>query len=219
MSQAFFISGIDTDCGKTFITGHLARNLYNNGSSVITQKLVQTGCKNIAEDIAEHRRIMEIPLQAVDTNGVSCPYNFAFPASPHFSALLENTAIDTTVITQSTKTLLEHYNTVLIETAGGLAVPLSKTELSCDYIARRGHSLILVTSSKLGSINHSLLSFLLCKQLRIPMYAVIYNILPDADEAISENTEEFLRNYVRREFPKTRFVTSKEILMGSTLDL
>ncbi len=94
MAQAFFISGIDTDCGKTFITGYIARNLHKNGVSVITQKLVQTGCELLSEDIEEHRRIMEISLQSVDINGTTCPYNFAFPASPHFSAQLENTEID-----------------------------------------------------------------------------------------------------------------------------
>ncbi|MCL2326987.1 MAG: dethiobiotin synthase [Bacteroidetes bacterium] len=215
MAQAFFISGIDTDCGKTFITGHLARNLLKNGRSVITQKLVQTGCSSLSEDIVEHRRIMEIPLQDVDTNGTTCPYNFAFPASPHFSAQLENTKIDTNSITQSTKSLLEHYETVLIETAGGLCVPLSETLLCCDYIAQQKHEMILVTSSKLGSINHSLLSFALCKQLQIPLYAVVYNMLPNSNELITKNTGEFLKNYVKREFPKTQFITSEEILNGN----
>lgn len=215
MAQAFFISGIDTDCGKTFITGHLARNLHKQGYSVITQKLVQTGCELLSEDIIEHRRIMGISLQSADTDGTTCPYNFAFPASPHFSAELENTKIDTHIITQSTEKLLEHYETVLIETAGGLCVPLSETVLCCDYIAQQGHELILVTSSKLGSINHSLLSFALCKQLHIPLYAVVYNMLPNVHEAISENTKQFLKNYVKRKFPNTQFITSEEILTGN----
>lgn len=219
MSKAFFISGIDTDCGKTFITGHLARNLHKSGKSVITQKLVQTGCKIISEDIEEHRRIMEIPLQTVDIEGVTCAYNFAFPASPHFSAQLEDTTINTETVSKSTEELLKNYEIVLVETAGGLCVPLTETELSCDYIAQQKHELILVISSKLGSINHSLLCLKLCKQLQISVYAVIYNVLPNSNEAIAENTKEFLREYLQREFPKTHFVASKEILAGNTLDL
>lgn len=215
MARAFFISGIDTDCGKTFITGHIARNLHRNGKSVISQKLVQTGCQFLSEDIVEHRRIMEIPLQNVDIDGSTCSYNFAFPASPHFSAALEHTKIDTKIITQSTKNLLKHYEIVLIETAGGLCVPLTETEMCCDYIAQQGHELILVTSSKLGSINHSLLSFKACKQLNIPLYAVVYNVLPHSNELISQNTEEFLKKHVEREFPKTQFITSEEIINGN----
>ncbi|MDR1762292.1 MAG: dethiobiotin synthase [Bacteroidales bacterium] len=217
MARAFFISGIDTDCGKTFITGHIAKNLHKKGYSVITQKLVQTGCERVSEDIVAHRNIMEIPLQHADINGTTCPYNFPFPASPHFAAQLAQTPINTSIITQSSDTLLQHYEIVLIETAGGLCVPLSNTLLCCDYIAQQGHEVILITSSKLGSINHCLLSLNLCKQLNIPLYAVVYNIVPNSNKAIALNTMEFLQTYIRCKFPTTHFVTSEDILNGNVV--
>ncbi|MDR2963156.1 MAG: dethiobiotin synthase [Bacteroidales bacterium] len=217
MAQAFFISGIDTDCGKTFITAHIARNLHNSGVRVITQKLVQTGCTEISEDIIEHRRIMQIPLQDVDTKGITCPYNFAFPASPHFSAALEHREIDTNRITKSTEILLQQYDIVLIETAGGLYVPLSETLFCCNYMAAHKHPLMFVTTSKLGSINHSISSLKNIKDLHIPLYAVVYNRLPNSDAAIAQNTEAFLRKYVQREFPDTIFITSEKILDGHSV--
>ena len=61
MKGVYFVSGIDTDIGKTVATGMLAKQLLQQGKSVITQKPVQTGCQNIADDIAVHRNIMGIP--------------------------------------------------------------------------------------------------------------------------------------------------------------
>ena len=92
--SVFFISGIDTDIGKTYATGALAQALLQQtlvpqkGSnsvptSIITQKLVQTGCEGISEDIIRHRDMMGIPLQAVDHQGLTCPYVFKKPASRH----------------------------------------------------------------------------------------------------------------------------------------
>ena len=82
-NNTLFIGGIDTDIGKTYATGVLAKALYNRGLKVITQKLVQTGCEGIAEDIITHRDIMGMPLQALDKDGTTCPYVFSKPASPH----------------------------------------------------------------------------------------------------------------------------------------
>ena len=58
MGKVTCVSGIDTDIGKTIVTGLLAKLLGQNGHSVITQKIVQTGCSGIAEDIITHRKLM-----------------------------------------------------------------------------------------------------------------------------------------------------------------
>ncbi|HID01809.1 MAG TPA: dethiobiotin synthase, partial [Desulfobacterales bacterium] len=67
------ISGIDTNIGKTIATGLMARTLLEQGYSVITQKVVQTGCKGIAEDILQHRKLMRVELFPEDKDGMTCP--------------------------------------------------------------------------------------------------------------------------------------------------
>ena len=57
-----FISGIDTSVGKTAATGAIAKALAQAGKRVITQKMIQTGCEQVSEDIEEHRRIQGIPF-------------------------------------------------------------------------------------------------------------------------------------------------------------
>ncbi|STY61014.1 dithiobiotin synthetase [Mannheimia haemolytica] len=56
MAKVFFITGIDTDIGKTIATGWYAKKLMQQGASVITQKMIQTGCRGIAEDLLIHRK-------------------------------------------------------------------------------------------------------------------------------------------------------------------
>ena len=56
--KVYFISGMDTDCGKTYITARLAAHLNAIGIKTITQKPVQTGCADVSEDIEEHRKVM-----------------------------------------------------------------------------------------------------------------------------------------------------------------
>lgn len=200
----FFITGIDTDTGKTVITGLMASWFMKQGISVITQKLVQTGCQGLAEDIVSHRKIMGIePLQE-DLNGTTCPSVFSFPASPHLAASLEKRSIDFNEIKQSTAYLSEKYETLLIEGAGGLAVPLEGTYTILDYLEEEKIPVILVTSPKLGSINHTLLSLEALYNRKIPFTALVYNCFPEGDPFIQADSEKVFRTFLKKyNFPDT----------------
>ena len=64
--KVLFVSGIDTNVGKTFATAVIACNLAKAGKSVITQKMIQTGCERVSEDIEIHRKIQGIPFTEED---------------------------------------------------------------------------------------------------------------------------------------------------------
>jgi dethiobiotin synthetase len=205
MGNSIFISGIDTECGKTIVTGLLAKYLKNNGINVITQKLVQTGCNGIAEDILQHRKIMESDILEVDKLGYTSPYVFKYPASPHLAAKMENKKIDTRRLKESTKKLENIFNIILIEGAGGLFVPLNKKTLIIDYVQKNEYPLLLVSSSELGSINHTLMSIESCLNRSIPLLGVIYNHYPGKDKIILNDTKNILREYLKKNSPKTLF--------------
>ena len=118
-----FITGIDTNIGKTFATGMIACALAGKGKRVITQKMIQTGCTEISEDIVMHRKIQGIPFTEEDKAGLTCPYIFTYPCSPHMAAEKDGKTIDLSVITEATRRLQEKYEYVLLEGAGGLMVP------------------------------------------------------------------------------------------------
>lgn len=210
--NVFFVSGIDTDAGKSYATGFLAREWNKNGRRTITQKFIQTGNVGHSEDIDIHRQLMEIPFTEEDKEGLTMPEIFSYPASPLLASRLDKRPIDFDKIKRATETLSERYDTVLLEGAGGLMVPLTEELLTIDYIAREQYPLIFVTSGKLGSINHTLLSFEAIQKRGIVLDTVLYNLYPTVeDKTIQEDTMNFIRQWLKKYFPQTQFMVVPEI--------
>lgn len=202
----YFISGIDTDAGKSVVTGVLARTLRSKGVNVITQKFIQTGCIGISEDILKHREIMGIEPQEVDKNGTTCPYVMTYPASPHLAAEIDRMNIDTHVIRRATEALSRLYDVVLLEGAGGLYVPVTRDYMTIDYVQDNNYPLILVASSKLGSINHTLMSLEVCRFRGIDVRYLIYNYFPNDSEQIRRDSITIFEKYIKENFPDCRIL-------------
>ena len=188
MCPVICISGIDTDIGKTIATGLLGKALLSQGYSVITQKVAQTGCTGISEDILKHRELMDTGLYPEDTNGLTCPYVFSKPCSPHLAAELSQTQIDPEKITIATQELTEKFEYVLLEGVGGLMVPLTRDVTFLDYLQERQYPLILVSSPRLGSINHTLSALELAKGRGLEVKGIIYNCYASVDESIANDS-------------------------------
>lgn len=204
--EVWFVSGIDTNIGKTYATGLLARALALHGVKVITQKMVQTGCKDTSEDIIMHRNLQGIPPLKEDIEGLTCPYIFSYPASPHLAAEIDRRSIDISQITKATGKLLGEYELVLLEGAGGLMVPLDDSCLTLDYVGNQGYPVLLVTNGRLGSLNQTLLSLYACQNKGISVKALVYNSYPHTDSIIENDS----LAYLRRHFPSIPVVVLDE---------
>lgn len=208
----YFVSGIDTDAGKSYCTAWLSRELAQNGKSVITQKFIQTGNTGHSEDIDLHRRITGTGYLPEDEEGLTMPEIFSYPCSPHLASRIDRRPIDFGKIERATQELARRYDVVLVEGAGGLMVPLTEEYLTIDYIAEKKCPLIFVTSGKLGSINHTLLSFEAIKNRGITLDTVLYNLYPTVeDKTIQEDTMQYIKNYLTRHFPETKFEVVPEL--------
>lgn len=212
MYKHIFISGIDTDCGKTYITGLIAKNLKIQGLNIITSKFVQTGCKGVAEDIVEHRKVMGMDLLPEDIDRTTCPFVYTFPASPHLSANTDKRPFDIDKVKQAISKLKSKYDIVLTEGAGGLTVPLTNNFLTSDYLKEKGVSVVLVSSSKLGSLNHTILSIEFCKSNKINLIAVVYNQFPTDDLTIAKDSYLFIKNYLEEKHPAIKLIHSDDLL-------
>lgn len=93
MSEIIFVSGTDTDAGKSYATGWLAAHMAAEGKSVATMKFVQTGNVGRSEDIEVHRRIMGIDSIPEDALGLTAPEIFSYPASPSLAAKIDATGL------------------------------------------------------------------------------------------------------------------------------
>lgn len=202
--SVYFISGIDTGIGKTYATGCLAKLWNAQGKKTITQKLIQTGNVDISEDIEQHREIMGIGWFPEDESKLTMPEIFTYPASPHLATKIDGREIDFQKIENATEQLAEKYEVVLLEGAGGLMVPLTTDLLIIDYVAEKKYPVILVTSGRLGSINHTILSLEAIKSRGLELYAVAYNLKDESqDELISKDTAEYLKAYLAKHFPNS----------------
>jgi len=196
MGRVFCITGIDTDIGKTIVTGLIARSLLKRNITTITQKIAQTGCTGISEDILRHREIMGIGVQAEDESYLTCPYVFSVPCSPHLAADLDNRSIDPEVVKNATRKLLQNYEIVLLEGAGGVSVPLTRELLFIDYVEKEDLPLILVTGPKVGSINHTLTTLEIASQRGISVHGIIYNTFGASDERVCLDSREIFKQYL-----------------------
>lgn len=207
MSNVYFVSGIDTGIGKTYATGYLAKLWNEQGKKTITQKSIQTGNVDISEDIEQHRQIMGMGWFPEDESKLTMPEIFTYPASPHLATKLDGREIDFQKIENATTQLAEKYEIVLLEGAGGLMVPLTTDLLTIDYVAEKKLPVILVTSGRLGSINHTILSLEALKSRGLKLYALAYNLKDQSqDELISKDTADYLKSYLAKHFPHSQWI-------------
>lgn len=193
-----FVSGIDTDAGKSYATGWLARKMMDEGKRVATLKFIQTGQpdgKSI--DIDVHRRIMGTTLPE-DAEGLTHPQVFNYPASPQLAARIDNRKIDLDAIDRAVEILSDRYDVVLVEGAGGLMVPITDDFLTIDYPASRKLPVALVTNGILGSISHTVLSTEALEHRGIELKYLLYNTHFDNDEIIVPDTKGFLQRYIAK---------------------
>lgn len=200
-----FVTGIGTDIGKSWMTGLLARALADEGLRVATMKFIQTGCPDGGSiDVDLHRRLARgsAPLPE-DAEGLTAPCVFSYPASPHLAARLDGRAIDYAAIDDAMHTIAARYDTLLVEGAGGLMVPLSDDgRLTVDYVAERDLPLIVVTNGRLGAINDTVLTLEAIRSRGLRVSALIYNRFFDgADPVIAADNLAWMKGYARRTLP------------------
>ena len=176
------IVGTDTDVGKTWVTGHLARALHETGVPIITQKWVQSGAGST--DIETHDRLSGLTFdEALLPDRL--PYHFPDPVSPHLAAARVGQFLDVTQCLAATDRLVAAGYHVLIEGSGGLMVPYTETVMLLDILADAGFSVLLVSENRVGVINQVMLSVMALRQRGVGLLgSVLSQKNPDLDPAV-----------------------------------
>ena len=160
--EKIFVTGIGTGIGKTFVSAILAKAL-----DADYWKPVQAGYSTGTDSEWVANWLHE-------TGSVVHPevYRLAKPASPHIAAREEGITIDISKICEK---IPQNGRTLLIEGAGGILVPLNESQFVADLIKEMGAKVILVSRNYLGSINHSLLTARVCREMQIPVIGWVFN--------------------------------------------
>lgn len=200
MNKPLFITGIGTGVGKTVV------------SAVLVESLKADYWKPIQSGDLDNSDTLYVQGLVSNTKTVFHPeaYRLTQPYSPHKSAALDGVEIDPSTIKAP-----QTDNTLIIEGAGGLMVPLNNTFLMIDLIQQLGAEVILVVKHYLGSINHTLLSLEALHSRNIPIKALIFNGEPN------KSSEEVIMNFAKCKtlyIPDIKDIT-KQNIAGIKIDL
>lgn len=171
--KAYFITGIGTGVGKTFITAALTHQLREAGHDVQAFKPVMSGYEAASSsDAGVLLAAMGKPISEETIAHIS-PWRFAAPLSPHLAAMQEGRKIDPQALIDWSTDKTQSSATVLIEGAGGVMVPLHERFLVLDWMHKLHIPVIVVSSSYLGAINHTLLSLVVLRQAGLTIRGVV----------------------------------------------
>jgi adenosylmethionine-8-amino-7-oxononanoate aminotransferase len=173
-----FITGTDTDVGKTVITAGLLRALHLRNVDALALKPVQSGARVdagqfIAPDVECYadsiRDLSDEPYPEVTS------YLYALACSPHLAAEIVGDRIDLDRLCADVRSHAAGDRILLVEGAGGIDVPLNDEATMLDLMGRLKLPVILVAANRLGMINHTLLSLRALRQAGLEVLGVIIN--------------------------------------------
>jgi dethiobiotin synthetase len=179
--QGYFITGTDTEIGKTHSAVQLIGRWRREGKRVVAMKPVASGC----EVGPDGRWINDDVERLVAASGqtdreLMNPYRFLPAVSPHIAAQQAGVAISLETIKAHYQTLAEQADLVLVEGAGGWFAPLSDTLFMRDLAWALDLPVILVVGMRLGCINHALLTVQAIEAAGLPLAGWVANrVVPD----------------------------------------
>lgn len=190
-SSHFFITGTDTDAGKTYITCLLLESLKRAGKTVAGYKPLVCGGRDDAIHLlnASHSPA-GLALDEVN------PIWLKFPAAPYAAAMMENRRFDVSGLIASFHALAARHEHVLVEGAGGWEVPLNEFSTMADLAQRLALPVIVVVNNKLGCLNHTLLTVKNIQARGLTCAGIILNHVQDERDPASISNRMVLEHFL-----------------------
>ncbi len=161
-----FITGVDTNVGKTVVAAGIMKMLYGSKNARYW-KPVQTGTI-VGDDTNDIKASTELPAELF----IEPAYRFSDPLSPHFAAKKWNKRIDVDEMVKTAQAEMKK-SFLVMEGAGGLLVPLNDLETQADFLEKLKLPLLVITSDRVGAINQTLLTLNECTRKNLKVLGVI----------------------------------------------
>lgn len=210
LSGHYFVTGTDTEIGKTTTTANLVKALAEQGNSVYAIKPVTAGLESsdtgepFSDDAKRINSFANVhpPIEAI------APIRLGTPCSPHIAAKIDGVNLTAEQITAVTQQTLQDYpaDTVLIEGAGGWFTPINRTQTLADVAVALNCPVIVVVGVKLGSLNHAMLTLQAVWQSGLEVALVVFNKLA-ADIPFFDEQVAWLCDYISGEASQYQLVT------------
>ena len=173
--KPLFVTATDTDIGKTYVCAGLAYALKKSGIDVGIMKPFACGVKQKIGFSSNDLTILTNAAMVDDAEDIINPFFFPIPASPYTAAKNLGVKIDIEHVMECFRKLDEIHDIVLVEGIGGIMTPILKDYAIIDLIKDLMANTIIVTSSKIGTVNHTVLTYNMCKNMNIPIKGLIIN--------------------------------------------
>ena len=173
--KSLFITGTDTDVGKAFITAGLAITLRKMSIDVGVMKPFAAGIAQKKGFKSEDIEILSHAAEINDSENLVNPQFFPIPASPYTAWKKLKIKPKIPMILSSFKKLSNIHEMMLVEGMGGILTPILKDYYVTNLIKDMKISTIIVTRSKVGTLNHTLMTVKMCEKYKIPIKGIIIN--------------------------------------------
>ena len=170
-----FITGTDTDVGKTYITAGLAITLRKMNVDIGIMKPFAAGEKQKKGYKSEDVEILSNAAQINDPESLVNPQFFPISASPYTAWKKLKIKPKISLILSSFKKLSDKHEMMLVEGMGGTMTPILKNYYVANLIKDMKIPTVIVTRSKVGTVNHTLMTVLMCQKYKIPIKGIIIN--------------------------------------------
>lgn len=192
--NGFFITGTDTEIGKTFVTAALTRALAATGRRVAPIKSLAAGQEFVDgrwvnEDVATLLAAQNLGLTDADVG----PLQFREPCAPHIAARLEGRGIDRDTLLAAIRATAAKADIALVEGVGGFRVPLNDSWDTADLAVDLGLPVILVVGLRLGCINHALLTAEAIRSRGLTLAAWVANTVDERQPHVTDNLQALQR--------------------------
>jgi len=200
MGEGVFITGTDTGVGKTIVTAGLVSLFIDEGLDVGVMKPIETGCpKRNGRLIPRDAALLKAVSGSKDSLSLINPYRFSKPLAPLIAAEMDHKKIEFKKISSAYKRLRKRHDLIFVEGAGGLLVPLTRKSTNLDLILKLNLPVIVVVGSRLGAVNHTLLTINWAREKGVKIIGLVINHLypcPGHRSTLAEKTNpELLRSF------------------------
>ncbi len=184
----FFVTGTDTDVGKTYIASALVRHFVQQGYETIGMKPVAAGCESVNGELRHADVDALVAASNVQTalSNVN-PYAFVPAIAPHIAAEQFGVNISLEKIQQAFDGLKSQAEVLVVEGAGGFCVPINQQQTMADLAVNFNLPVILVVGIRLGCINHALMTAASIKAAGLHLVGWVANRIDPSMPALEEN--------------------------------
>ena len=184
--KSLFIAGTDTDVGKTCVTASIITLLKKLGKDVGFMKPFATGYKQNSKFKSSDVELLSTISEIDDPEELVNPYFFSIPASPFTAAKKSNIDIKLSTVHSAYNDLTSMHDCLIVEGIGGVMTPIKNDYNVCNLIKDLDLDTIIVCDSRIGTVNHTLMTCKICELYDIVVKGIVINSVTKIGYEITE---------------------------------